>query len=118
MTMRDERLEQIVGNLLRAGVVIAAAVVLAGGIWYLASSGRAVADYGTFRPAVTHMRALGELPGPEAVILAGLLILIATPVARVVFSLVAFAMERDRTYVVCTLIVLAVLLYSIGNAWL
>lgn len=118
MQMRDEQLEQIVGNLLRAGVVIAAAVVLAGGIWYLATSGDAVARYGAFQPTVTHMRALRQLPAPEAVILAGLLILIATPVARVVFSLVAFAMERDRTYVVCTLIVLAVLLYSIGTAWL
>jgi uncharacterized membrane protein len=118
MQMRDERLEQIVGNLLRAGVVTAAAVVLAGGIWYLATSDDAVARYGTFHPTVTHMRALRQLPAPEAVILAGLLILIATPVARVVFSLVAFAMERDRTYVVCTLIVLAVLLYSIGTAWL
>jgi uncharacterized membrane protein len=38
-------------------------------------------------------------------------------VARVVFSLFAFALERDRTYVICTLIVLAILLYSIGTAW-
>jgi uncharacterized membrane protein len=116
--MKDERLDQIIGNLLRVGVVMAAAVVLAGGIWYLAVSGEATARYGTFRPQVTHMRTLAQLPGPEAVIFAGLLILIATPVARVVFSLVAFALERDMTYVVCTLIVLAVLLYSIGTAWL
>ena len=116
--MRDERLEQLVGSLLRTGVVTAAAVVLAGGAWYLAAAGGTVVDYGKFQPAVTHVRALGQLPAPEAVILAGLLILIATPVARVVFSLAAFAMERDRTYVVCTLIVLAVLIYSIGTAWL
>jgi uncharacterized membrane protein len=115
--MRDERLEQIVGNLLRAGVVIAATVVLAGGVWYLAVSGPSVPDYHQFQPSVRHIRALAALPAPEAVILAGLLILIATPVARVAFSLIAFALERDRTYVVCTLIVLAILLYSIGNAW-
>ena len=115
--MRDERLEQIVGNLLRAGVVLAAAVVLAGGIWYLAVSGPAVPDYRHFQPSVRHIRALAELPAPEAVILAGLLILIATPVARVLLSLIAFILERDRTYVVCTLIVLAILLHSIGTAW-
>jgi len=42
----------------------------------------------------------------------GLLLLIATPIARVAFSIVGFALERDRMYVVFTLIVLAILLYS------
>jgi uncharacterized membrane protein len=116
--MRDERLEEIVGNLLRVGVITAAVVVLAGGIWYLAASARSVPDYRQFQPAVRNIRALTHLHPPEAVIFAGLLILIATPVARVIFSLIAFALERDRTYVVCTLIVLAILLYSVGTAWL
>ncbi len=43
----------------------------------------------------------------------GLLLLIATPIARVAFSVVGFAIERDRMYVVFTLIVLAILLYSL-----
>jgi uncharacterized membrane protein len=114
--MQDERLEQIVGNLLRAGVVLAAAVVLAGGIWYLILSGGKPIEYSKFQPSVRDIHAVAHLPGPEAVILAGLLILIATPVARVVLSLVGFAAERDWQYVVCTVIVLAVLLYSIGTA--
>jgi uncharacterized membrane protein len=114
--MRDERLEQIVGNLLRAGVAIAALVVLAGGIWYLALSGESTADYSRFQPSVRDIHALTHLPAPEAVILAGLFILIATPVARVILSLVGFVLERDWTYVVCTLMVLAILLYSIGTA--
>jgi len=42
----------------------------------------------------------------------GLLILIATPVARVVFSLVAFGIERDKVYVGITLAVLAILLFA------
>jgi uncharacterized membrane protein len=50
--------------------------------------------------------------------LAGLLLLIATPVARVVFCLVAFALERDHAYVWITLVVLVILLYSIGTSWL
>jgi uncharacterized membrane protein len=116
--MDDQQLEQIVGNLLRAGVIAAAAVVLAGGIWYLAVSPVTAPNYRQFHPVVRNVRAIAHLPAPEAVILAGLLILIATPVARVVLSLVAFAVEHDRTYVVCTLIVLIILLYSIGTAWL
>jgi uncharacterized membrane protein len=43
----------------------------------------------------------------------GLLLLIATPIARVGCSIVGFAIERDRMYVAFTLIVLAILLYSL-----
>ena len=50
--------------------------------------------------------------GPEGLIQAGLLILIATPVARVMFTLVAFVLERDRVYVGITLAVLSILVYS------
>jgi uncharacterized membrane protein len=48
----------------------------------------------------------------RATIQFGLLVLIGTPIARVAFSLVGFASERDRTYVVTKGIVLAVLIYS------
>jgi uncharacterized membrane protein len=43
----------------------------------------------------------------------GLLLLIATPIARVAFSAVAFAIEGDKMYVLFTLIVFGVLLYSL-----
>ncbi len=116
--MTDDRMDQIIGQLLRAGVILAAAVVLAGGIWYLATAGEKTPAYRPFHPQVTGLHALATLPHPQALILLGLLILIATPVARVAFSLVAFAIEGDRLYVVFTLTVLAILLYSLGTAWL
>jgi uncharacterized membrane protein len=49
----------------------------------------------------------------------GLLLLIATPVARVAFSVFAFALQRDRLYVVVTLAVLGVLAFSMtgGQLW-
>jgi uncharacterized membrane protein len=43
----------------------------------------------------------------------GLLVLIATPITRVAFSVFAFFYERDWKYVVFTLIVLGLLLYSL-----
>ena len=46
----------------------------------------------------------------------GLLLLIATPVARVAMAVVGFALERDRLYVVVSLIVLTVLLLSLTRA--
>jgi uncharacterized membrane protein len=46
----------------------------------------------------------------------GLLLLIATPVARVAFSVIGFALEKDWMYVVITLIVLALLIYSLSSS--
>jgi uncharacterized membrane protein len=110
--MTDTRLETIIGNLLRAGVMLAAALVFGGGVWYLAEHGGAEVSYGRFTDP-GGLRALFQLSAPQVLILAGLLVLIATPVARVVFSLAAFALERDWQYVALTAIVLGVLVYSI-----
>ena len=118
--MTDERLEQIVGTLLKTGVLLSAAVVLSGGVWWLAEAGRNLPDYRTFHSEPLDLRqVLGLLkslaqPRPQTVIQLGLLLLIATPVARVVLALVAFILERDRTYVAITLVVLGVLLYSLA----
>jgi uncharacterized membrane protein len=116
---RDRRLELILGNLLRAGVLLSAAVVLAGACIYLARHAREPANYRVFRgepsdyrtiPGVIHSVMRGRGRGLMQL---GLLLLIATPIARVSFSVVGFALERDRLYVVFTLIVLAILLYSL-----
>ena len=119
----DQKIEQIVGNLLRAGVIISAVVVLCGGILYLIQSGHAPADYRVFRGEPTDSRSVSGILraafalDSRGIIQLGLLLLIATPVARVAFSVFGFAEEKDRMYVVFTIIVLLILLYSlIGSA--
>jgi uncharacterized membrane protein len=115
----DERVEAVLGNLLRAGVLLSAFVVFVGGVIYLAHHGWEPADYRTFRepvPELTNPRlivrsALGG--GARGLIQLGLLLLIATPVARVVFSVVAFTRQRDWTYVALTAVVLVILLFSL-----
>jgi uncharacterized membrane protein len=57
-------------------------------------------------------------PWGRGLIPLGLLLLIATPVARVAFSVVAFARQRDATYVAITFTVLALLLYSLFSVHL
>ena len=117
--MTDDRLEQIVGTLLRTGVLISAAVVLGGGIWWLGEGGGSAASYRQFQPASPELSQVSALmkslahPRPDTLIQLGLLLLIATPVARVMLALVAFGLERDRAYVAITLLVLVVLLYSL-----
>jgi len=118
----DERVEGVIGTLLRWGVILAAAVVLAGGVLHMDRYGSTVPDYRVFHGEPSDLRDVsGILKGAFAwnsrgLIQFGLLLLIATPVARVAFSVAAFAMQRDRTYVVVTLIVLGVLLYSLARA--
>jgi uncharacterized membrane protein len=115
----DERIEQAMGTLLRAGVLLAAAVVLLGGTLVLGHHGSTVADYRVFHGQPPDLRTVpGILTDALAgrgrgLIQLGLLMLIATPVARVAFALVAFVLQRDRVYATATLIVLAVLAFSL-----
>ena len=120
-TWSDQQVEVIVGNLLRVGVILAAVVVVGGGLLYLYHYGSALPNYQVFRGEPADLRSIigiaTDAPSlrSRGVIQFGLLLLIATPVARVAFSVVAFALEHDRTYVIVTLIVLALLLYSIAG---
>jgi len=120
----DLKIEIIIGNLLRAGVILAATVVLLGGIIFLARHGLSPANYRTFHGEPWNLRewhgivqAAFGLRG-RGIIQLGLVLLIATPVARVAFSAFAFAMERDWLYVGVTVLVLVILLYSIAGSFL
>lgn len=112
-------MEQMIGTLLISGVIVAALIVLVGGVSYLIRYGASLPDYTVFRGEPAELRSLFGIAGGglsfqiRSVIQLGLLLLIATPVARVAFSILAFALQRDRTYVIVTLIVFAVLMYSL-----
>jgi uncharacterized membrane protein len=118
-TWTDEGIENVMGNLLRGGVLLAAFVVSIGAIIYLMRHGGAPVDYRIYRGEPADLREVrGIIRDSVAlrgrgIIQLGLLLLIATPVVRVAFSIVAFAKEGDRVYVVFTLIVFSILLYSL-----
>ena len=115
----DKTIEEIVGTLLRVGVSLSASVVAIGAAIYLARHGREPANYRVFHGEPSDLRSLSgivreafHLRG-RGIIQLGLLLLIATPVARVAFSIWGFAEEHDRLYMIFTGIVLIVLLYSL-----
>ncbi|HEV2172355.1 MAG TPA: DUF1634 domain-containing protein [Nitrospira sp.] len=115
----DQRVEEIIGNLLRTGVMLSAAIVLIGAAIFLVRHGMTVADYRVFKGEPTDLRTVHgivekslHLSG-RGIIQLGLLLLIATPVARVAFAVYGFAAEGDRLYVGFTIVVLLVLLYSL-----
>jgi len=119
----DQKVEVIIANLLRAGVMFAAVLVIIGGLIFLVRHGLSPASYHVFAGEPFELRnwkgivrAALTLRG-QGVIQLGLLCLIATPVARVAFSVFAFAIERDWLYVGIAAFVLGVLLYSLlGSA--
>jgi uncharacterized membrane protein len=117
----EERVQQVIGMLLRLGVMIAAGVVAAGGMCYLVESGAARPEYHEFHGLAEDLRTVpGVWQGVldfrcASIIQLGILMLIATPIARVAFSAAAFGLQRDWTYTAITSIVLAILLY--GLVW-
>ncbi len=133
----DEVIGNWIGHLLRVGVITSATIILAGGVIYLYyHGGEPAVDRHTFKPmppefsepaAIARAALLGRRGGDNeagaavllsngrgrALIQLGLLLLVATPVLRVAFSILAFARQRDFVYVLLTAIVLSVLIYSL-----
>jgi len=114
----DMAMEITLGKLLRLGVLVAAAVVAAGGLLLIISRGNWTPDYAAFHDAISPLRSVGGILREayalqaDGIVQTGILLLIATPVLRVVFSLFGFARQRDWLYVVLTLVVLTIL--SVG----
>ena len=114
-TWSDRKVEEGIGTLLRTGVLLSAAIVFLGGAVYLARHGASPADYRVFRGEPSELRQIRgivheavSLRG-RGIIQLGLLLLIATPVARVIFSIFGFAAEKDYLYVGFASVVLVIL---------
>lgn len=111
---RDEMLdvEQIIGQLLRIGILISVIIMLIG-IFLLFVTGKS--GY----PENSYPVSLSEIINgcfnlkPFAFMMLGLFCLILTPVLRVLASIVAFAIEKDYLYVVITIFVLLILIIAI-----
>ncbi|MDE1853300.1 MAG: DUF1634 domain-containing protein [Thaumarchaeota archaeon] len=124
MNLKDpESMNAIIGNFLRAGVLVSAAVIVFGLAELAVSAGGSDASGSLlYNPnAIPHGNFDVSLPTlvnglmglqPYALIELGAIILIATPVSRVLISVFLFAAEKDRLYVVVTAVVLALLLFS------
>lgn len=117
----DVRLDRVVGAVLRTGVTLAAAVVLVGGVAWLAGHNQVVPDRHRFHPGGRFAELGGIIQGvatlqPLYLIQLGLLLLIATPIVRVMVCAIGFTAERDRTYAIISTIVLALLVFGIAGS--
>lgn len=121
MRLTDETLDVAIGRTLQAGVLLAALIVLIGGILYLLHASGPRPDYSQFHGLAKHLRTPGGIwrgvmrGDAQSIIQIGLLVLIATPVVRVILAGAGFLLERDRLYFWVSAIVLAVLCYSLWH---
>lgn len=124
MNLRDPNsMNTLIGNLLRYGVILSAIIIAIGTVLLLSASGSQEVSqlvvynpnqfpHGNFNPSLGHMVAgLGVLD-PQSIIELGVIVLLATPAARVLLSVLLFTAEGDRTYAYITGVVLALLLFS------
>jgi uncharacterized membrane protein len=115
----DEQMRDVMGTLLRAGVLTAAFFVVLGGLLFFIQHPKEIFDYTLFKGEPERLRKVHTIVKEalnfrgRAVIQFGLLLLIATPVARVIFSFVGFFFEKDWVYVVITIFVLIILVASL-----
>lgn len=124
-TWDDRHIEQVLAKLLRACVIVAALIVLCGGILFMVHHGGEIPQYGTFRSEPTDLRNVTGITADvlsfrsRGVIQLGLLMLMITPVTWIVFLFVGFVRQRDRLYIIVTTIVLSILIYSLagGHFW-
>jgi uncharacterized membrane protein len=114
----DLDIQQIIGWILRLGVIISMTIVFIGGCFYWYRHSGETASYSKFVgvPDFVHSASgiwhgILTLRG-RAIIQAGIILLIATPVIRVLFSAIGFILEKDWLYTGITLLVLGIILLS------
>ena len=115
---KDKDMQVVIGWVLLAGVFLSMTVVILGGVIYLYRHGQTIANYNEFKGIpdfVSNLR--GIIDGilnfrGRAIIQAGIILLIATPVIRVIFSAIGFILEKDHLYTGITFIVLLIIFIS------
>jgi uncharacterized membrane protein len=117
--IQDKDLEKIMGSLLRYGVLASLMVVLIGAVFYIFQHGNETPSYKKFLgepkrfSEIKQVWSLAWRGRGTSIIQLGLFILIATPIARIVFSVVGYFLERDYLYMIITMTVLSVILFSL-----
>jgi uncharacterized membrane protein len=117
----DKDIQVILGTLLRLGVILSMSVVFIGGVVYLQSHGKSAVDYSNFKAETGDLTSLsGIFSGllsfhGKAIIQFGIVLLIFTPISRVILSIFSFLMEKDYMYVIIGLIVLSIIMFSLSN---
>lgn len=119
--LNDKDIQVILGTLLRAGVIISMSIVLVGGVIFLIHNKGGITDYKVFKPELSKFSSIAAIFNGvltfqgDAIIQFGILMLIFTPIARIVFAIFSFLIERDYLYVLIGFIILAIITISLNG---
>lgn len=119
----NQKMQLLISATLRIGVIVAVCIAIIGGVYMLSKHGlEPLPNYKTFHGSSEYVTSLGGIFSglssfrTESLIQLGVLVLMLTPIARVVLSIFDFAIQRDWLYAVITAVVLAVIIAnSIGG---
>jgi uncharacterized membrane protein len=115
---KDTDMQVVIGWVLRIGVIVSISIVLFGGIIFLYRHGHEVVDHRKFTGIPDFIQTFGGIIHGiftfrgQAIIQFGIILLIATPILRVIFSTIGFVLERDKLYVFISLLVLFIIFIS------
>src|ERR1700679_2025834 len=119
MNEQDQRMEAAMGHLLRTGVIVCCTIMATGAVLFLLQDGGATSSYTHFTGEPGDLKSIaGVLKQTRAgsakgIIQLGALLMIATPVLRVVFAVAGFARMKDWKFTAISLTVLALLVYGL-----
>lgn len=114
--------ERTISSVLKAGTIAAAVVTGAGAVAYLLRHWGDPADYTRFSPGASDLRGFAATAraalrlDPAGVMLAGIIILMLTPVARVGVAAGWFARRREALFAAICIVVLGVLAMGLAGA--
>jgi uncharacterized membrane protein len=118
MKFKDTDMQLLLGRVLRGGMIVSMSIVFFGGIIYLYRHGHEVANYRVFNGIAPFLRQPDTLINGvftfrgQAIIQTGIVLLIATPILRVMFSTMGFVLEKDYLYTCISLLVLLIIFIS------
>jgi uncharacterized membrane protein len=118
MKFKDTDMQLLLGRVLRLGMIISISIVFIGGLVFLYRHGQSTPDYKTFKGIPAFLQNIGSLFSSafsfhgQAIIQLGIILLIATPVLRVMFSAIGFVLEKDYLYTGISLLVLLIIFAS------
>ena len=115
------RMEEKMGVVLRTGVITCCAIMLVAGVLLLLRHGGEAPNYHTFHGEPGDLETIPGIFGQvmhgsaRGMIQAGALLMIATPIMRVVFAVFGFARIRDWKFVSISLVVLGLLIFGLNK---
>ena len=118
MKFKDTDMQLLLGRVLRAGMITSVSIVFFGGVLYLYRHGSSVPDYRVFKGVPPFLQNIGSLFEAaftlhgQAIIQLGIILLIATPILRVMFSTMGFVLEKDYLYTCISILVLIIIFAS------